>query len=110
MSAVIRRGRSASTRQGPVDASYVQRPRTVIHSQIFWFKMPVAFTAVANQAIPAYTESEGFDAIVRGGWTDLAHALITMSETETNAQYSSVQIPVRTLFGNSTEVNPIVWW
>jgi hypothetical protein len=88
--------------------SWAQRPRVVTHSQIFWLNMSVAFTGVAAELASAFTEPEGFDTIVRAAWSDLTSARVRVNESESDRWWSSVQIPVRSIAGNSTEVQPLL--
>ncbi len=93
-----------------IPAPVMQRQRDVIHSQIFWFRMPVPFTSTAAELISAFTEPEGFDSIVRGGWTDSTSSRVQIVESRTERQWSSVYVPVRSIFGNSNEVAPLFYW
>jgi hypothetical protein len=97
-------------RGGASDSRYQQQKRTVTHSQIFWFKMSVGFNSVVGENVTAFTEPEGFDAICRGAWTDLQGARILLSQTDSDWQFSSTPISLRSIFGNSNEVLPLKWW
>jgi hypothetical protein len=90
------------------EIAWIQKPRTVVHSQIFWLNMAVAFTSVANELTQAATEPEGFDCLVRGAWSDITSARVRMNESESDRWWSSDQIPVRSIMGNSTEVHPLL--
>lgn len=104
--------RAQRTNQHSLDdeLALIQKPRDQIHSQIFWLKMTVPFTSVAAELISAYTNAEGFDCIVRGGWTDSTDSGVTMIESRSKREWSSVFVPVRTIFGNSNEVAPMLYW
>ena len=87
---------------------WVQQRRTVTHSQIFWLNMSVPFTSVLAELQSALTNGEGFDCIVRSAWSDLTTARVRFKETQTDREWSSPQIPVRAIVGNSTQVQPLV--
>lgn len=87
---------------------WIQQRRTVTHSQIFWLNMSIPFTSVAGELQSALTNGEGFDCIVRSAWSDLTQARVRMKETQTDREWSSPQIPVRTFAGNSTQAQPLV--
>src|SRR5262245_52421798 len=88
--------------------SWIQTPRTQRHSQIFWLRMAVGFNSVASELVTSATEPEGFDTLVRAGWTDLTRARVRITESESDRAWSSAQIPVRSIIGNSTEVQPLL--
>lgn len=95
------------------DKSYgllLQQPRIVTHSQIFWYRMPIPFTSVAAELISAYSESQGFDSIVRGAWSDATNARVQIVENRTGREWSTDFVGVRSIFGNSTEVQPLLYW
>ncbi len=88
--------------------SFRQRTRTITHSQIFWLNMSVGFTSVANETPTAATEPEGFDSIVRASWSDLINARVKLTESRTDRNWSTPQIPIRAIAGNSNQVQPLV--
>lgn len=96
--------------QGPFadPLPWQQTPRTQRHSQIFWLKMGVGFTGVAAELVTSATEPEGFDCLVSGAWSDETMARVRITETESDRTWSTPQIPVRSIMGNSTEVNPLL--
>jgi len=100
----------ANQREQDTDIALIQQPRNVTHSQIFWFNMAVPFTGVASELISAYTEPEGFDSVVRGGWSDATVARARIIESRSEREWSSVYIPTRAQFGNSSEVAPLFYW
>ena len=100
----------ANQRQNDSEIGLLQKPRDVVHSQIFWFNMAIPFTSVASELISAYTEPEGFDSVVRGAWTDATQARVRTIESRSEREWSSVFIPVRAQFGNSNEVAPLFYW
>lgn len=87
---------------------WIQQPRTVTHSQIFWLNMSVPFTSVLGELQTALTNGEGFDCIVRSAWSDLTQARVQMKETRSDRQWSAAKIPIRSISGNSTQVQPLV--
>lgn len=103
----VRLHRGRSTWEQP--SGYFQQPRIVTHSQIFWLNQNVAFTGVANELTSGLTEPEGFDCIVRMAWSDITLGRVRFKETETDREWSSPQIPIRSIAGNSTEVAPLLF-
>lgn len=89
-------------------ADYGQQPRNVTYSEIFWLNMSVPFTPVASEVLTAFTESEGFDCLVKGAWTDLTGARVRMVEDQTDRAWSSAQVPIRGIAGASNQVSPLV--
>jgi hypothetical protein len=69
--------------------------------------MVVGFNGVASELVTSATEPEGFDCLVSGAWTDLINARVRITETESDRAWSTPQIPVRSIMGNSTEVQPL---
>lgn len=96
--------------QGPFmdPISWQQKPRTVVHSQIFWLNMNVGFTGVLGENATSATEPEGFDCLVTSAWSDLTQARVRITEGESDRQWSSIPIPVRSVAGNSNEVRPLL--
>lgn len=96
--------------QGPFmdPISWQQKPRTVVHSQIFWLNMNVGFVGVAGEVVTSATEPEGFDCLVTAAWSDLTQARVQITEGESDRQWSSLQIPVRSIAGNSNQVKPLL--
>jgi len=92
------------------EVGLIQQPRNVTHSQIFWLRMAIPFTSVASELVSAYTQPEGFDCIVRGGWTDSQSSRVRVIESRSEREWSSVFVPVRTTLGNSNEVAPLFYW
>jgi hypothetical protein len=70
--------------------------------------MVVGFTGVASQLVTSATEPEGFDCLVSGAWTDETNARVRITETESDRGWSTPQIPVRGIMGNSTEAQPLL--
>jgi len=87
-----------------------QKPRAVTHSKIFWLTMAVPFNSVANEVQTAATEAEGFDMLVKAGWTDLTQAAARIYEGESDRHWAFTAdfIPVRAMLGNSSEVHPLM--
>lgn len=102
---VVRRPRGMNWEEAP---GWAQERRTVTHSQIFWLNMNVPFTSVASELQSGLTQGEGFDCLVRAAWTDLTGARVRFKETQTDREWSSPQIPIRSIAGNSTEVTPLL--
>lgn len=84
-----------------------QKPRNVTHSEIFWLNQSVPFTGVSGELQSALTNPEGFDCVVRAAWSDLTLARVRFKESETDREWSSPQIPIRSIAGNSTQVQPL---
>lgn len=105
---VVRRAHQLT--QGPFSEpiSWQQTPRNERHAQIFWLKMVVGFNGVQSELVTSATEPEGFDCLVSGAWTDEINARVRITETESDRAWSTPQIPVRSIMGNSTEVQPLL--
>ncbi len=88
--------------------SYISRPRTVVHSQVFWLNMTVPFTSVVNETPTAFTEPEGFDSIIRASWTDLRFARVRFTESRTDRAWSVPLVRIRSIAGASDQVQPLV--
>jgi hypothetical protein len=106
---VLRGSPRQPNRSWDKEVARLQRPRDVTHSHIFWLNMTIPFTSVASELSTALTAPQGFDTVVRAGWTDLQAARVLMTATEADRYWSaaSVQIPVRAIMGNSNEVSPL---
>lgn len=106
--AMVRRQRRSQLQ----DATLFQRERDITHSQLFFYLMTVPFSSpgVVGEQIPAYSKDVGFDSLILGAWTDLTAAQVQLLSASSGWEYSSELIPCRAMFGNSTEVNPILWW
>jgi len=72
--------------------------------------MEIGFTATAAEVITAYTNGVGFDAVVRGAWSNLSGARVLLTDNTYNEDWSTQYIAVRSLFGNSNQVNPLYWF
>lgn len=96
--------------QGPFTdpIPWQQKPRTVVHSQIFWLNMGVNFASVTGENATSATEPEGFDCLVTSAWSDLTQARVRITEGESDRQWSSIPIPIRSIAGNSNEVRPLL--
>lgn len=97
---------SADRTGGP--PSYISRPRTVTHGQLFWLNMTVPFTSLLNETPTAFTEPEGFDSIIRASWSDLRFARVRMTESRTDRAWSVPQVRIRSIAGSSDQVQPLV--
>jgi len=70
--------------------------------------MVVGFNGVQSELVTSATEPEGFDCLVSGAWTDEINARVRVTESESDRAWSTPQIPVRSIMGNSTEVQPLL--
>jgi len=94
------------------DATLLQKQRNITHSQLYFYLMQVPFSSpgVIGEQTPAFSKDVGFDGLIMGAWTDLTAATLQLQASSSGWQYSNEFIPVRSMFGNSTQVNPVLWW
>jgi hypothetical protein len=118
---LFRRGREGGPRTTKVSEIHAARvglegegpyrkPRVVACGLPFWTPLPVNFTNTANENITAYSRPIDFDTWAHGAWCSFSNARVQMAVSGVGKDWSTQRVPVLTLAGNSSKIQPIRWY
>jgi len=86
-----------------------RKPRVQVCGLPFWIPLNPGFTNTANENTTAYSRPVDFDTFIHGSWASFSSALVQLAVKGVSQDWSSEQVPILSVAGNSDKVQPTRW-